>query len=86
MAANYARIPILEAARRCGLALDHRTLRREEVEASCPFCGDHGRGKYHLSLNPDLTNTDATCAAPAATALRCMPVLWVLQTGKRTGN
>lgn len=51
MAANYVRIPILEAARRCGLALDHRTLRREEVEASCPFCGDHGRGKYHLSLN-----------------------------------
>lgn len=24
-------------------------------EAGCPFCGDHGTGKYHLSLN---TNTD----------------------------
>lgn len=23
----------------------------EEVGASCPFCGDHGKGKYHLSLN-----------------------------------
>ena len=41
----------MDAARRCGLVLDSRTLRREEVEASCPFCGDHGPGKYHLSLN-----------------------------------
>ncbi|MFR7743266.1 MAG: hypothetical protein ACLU3I_08235 [Acutalibacteraceae bacterium] len=46
---------ILEAARRCGLVLNDRTLHSEEVEASCPFCGDHGTGKYHLSLN---TRTD----------------------------
>ena len=36
---------------RCGVALDSRTLRRREVEATCPFCHDHGPGKYHLSLN-----------------------------------
>ena len=47
----YQKIPIVDTARRCGLVLDPKTLRREEVEASCPFCGDHGRGKYHLSLN-----------------------------------
>ena len=47
----YDKIPIVDTARRCGLVLDSRTLRRSEVEASCPFCGDHGRGKYHLSLN-----------------------------------
>lgn len=47
----YEKIPIMDTARRCGLVLDSRTLRRREVEASCPFCGDHGRGKYHLSLN-----------------------------------
>ena len=47
----YEKIPIVDSARRCGLVLDSRTLRRREVEASCPFCGDHGKGKYHLSLN-----------------------------------
>lgn len=47
----YREIPILEAARRCGLVLNNRTLEREEVEASCPFCGDNGPGKYHLFLN-----------------------------------
>ena len=47
----YDKIPIVDTARQCGLVLDSRTLRRSEVEASCPFCGDHGRGKYHLSLN-----------------------------------
>jgi hypothetical protein len=47
----YREIPILDAARRCGLVLNDRTLEREEVEASCPFCGDNGPGKYHLSLN-----------------------------------
>lgn len=47
----YREIPILEAARRCGLVLNDRTLEREEVEASCPFCGDNGPGKYHLFLN-----------------------------------
>lgn len=51
----YDKIPIVETARRCGLVLDSRTLRRKEVEASCPFCHDHGPGKYHLSLN---TETD----------------------------
>ncbi len=47
----YEKIPIVDTARRCGLVLDSRTLRRREVEASCPFCGDHGKGKFHLSLN-----------------------------------
>ena len=50
---QYDKIPIVETARRCGLVLDSRTLRRTEVEASCPFCGDHGVGKHHLSLNTD---------------------------------
>lgn len=49
----YEKIPIVDTARRCGLVLDPSTLRQREVEASCPFCGDHGRGKYHLSLNVD---------------------------------
>lgn len=49
--ANFIEIPIVEAARRGGLLLDLRTLGREEVEAACPFCGDHGMRKYHLSLN-----------------------------------
>ena len=49
----YDKIPIVDTARRCGLVIDSRTLRRSEVEASCPFCGDHGAGKYHLSLNTD---------------------------------
>lgn len=48
---QYDKIPIVDAARRCGIAIDSRTLRRREVEASCPFCHDHGPGKYHLSLN-----------------------------------
>lgn len=48
---QYDKIPIVDTARRCGLVIDSRTLLREEVEASCPFCGDHGPGKYHLSLN-----------------------------------
>jgi DNA primase len=47
----YRDIPILDAARRCGLVLNDRTLEWEEVEASCPFCGDNGPGKYHLFLN-----------------------------------
>ena len=50
---QYDKIPIVETARRCGLVLDSRTLRWTEVEASCPFCGDHGSGKHHLSLNTD---------------------------------
>ena len=49
----YEKLPIVDTARRCGLVLDPSTLRRREVEASCPFCGDHGKGKYHLSLNVD---------------------------------
>lgn len=51
MPRTYQKLPILDAARRCGLVLDPRTLHWDEVEASCPFCGDHGVGKYHLSLN-----------------------------------
>ena len=47
----YDKIPIVDAARRCGVDLNSRTLRHREVEASCPFCRDHGPGKYHLSLN-----------------------------------
>lgn len=43
----------MDAARRCGLVLNSRTLGRSEVEASCPFCGDRGTGKYHLSLNTE---------------------------------
>lgn len=54
MAQAYEKIPIVEAARRCGLVLDSRTLRRKAVEATCPFCGDHGAGKYHLNLNTQL--------------------------------
>lgn len=53
MSRVYQKLPIVEAAKRCGLVLDFRTLRHTEVGASCPFCGDHGKGKYHLSLNTD---------------------------------
>lgn len=53
MANQYIRIPIVDVARRCGLVLNERTLGHSEVEASCPFCGDHGAGKYHLSLNTE---------------------------------
>lgn len=55
MSRDYKKIPIVDTARRCGLVLNPRTLTRGEVEASCPFCGDHGAGKYHLFLN---TSTD----------------------------
>lgn len=48
---QYDKIPIVDAARRCGVAINSRTLHHREVEASCPFCRDHGPGKYHLSLN-----------------------------------
>ena len=51
----YEKLPIVDTARRCGLLLDPRTLHRREVEAACPFCGDRGPGKHHLSLN---TQTD----------------------------
>lgn len=53
MAAQYRKIPIVDAARRCGLVINSRTLGRTEVEAGCPFCGDNGPGKYHLSLNTE---------------------------------
>ena len=53
LARAYEKIPIVDTARRCGLVLDPSTLRRREVEASCPFCGDRGVGKHHLSLNTD---------------------------------
>ncbi len=55
MGRDYKKIPIVDTAHRCGLVLNPRTLTRGEVEASCPFCGDHGAGKYHLFLN---TSTD----------------------------
>ena len=55
MGRDYKKIPIVDTAHRCGLVLNPRTLTRGEVEASCPFCGDHGVGKYHLFLN---TSTD----------------------------
>ena len=55
MSRDYKKIPIVDTAHRCGLVLNLRTLTRGEVEASCPFCGDHGAGKYHLFLN---TSTD----------------------------
>ena len=55
MGRDYKKIPIVDTAHRCGLVLNTRTLTRGEVEASCPFCGDHGAGKYHLFLN---TSTD----------------------------
>ena len=47
----YQEIPILDAARACNLRITDRTRNHTEVEASCPFCGDRGPGKYHLSLN-----------------------------------
>lgn len=47
----YETFPIVEVARKCGLLLNEKTLEREEVEASCPFCGDRGPGKFHLFLN-----------------------------------
>lgn len=55
MGRDYKKIPIVDTAHRCGLVLNPRTLTRGEVETSCPFCGDHGAGKYHLFLN---TSTD----------------------------
>ena len=55
MGRAYQKIPIVDTAHRCGLVLNPRTLHRGEVEASCPFCGDHGAGRYHLFLN---TSTD----------------------------
>ena len=53
MSRAYRKIPIVDTARRCGLVLDPKTLGRREVEASCPFCHDHGPGKHHLYLNTD---------------------------------
>ena len=50
--AEYARIPIIGAARRCGVRINDNTIRRTEVEAACPFCGDKP-GRYHLYLSTD---------------------------------
>ena len=47
---KYERIPILEAARRCGLVINSRTLGHTEVKAKCPFCGDKPH-RHHLHLN-----------------------------------
>ena len=45
---RYIEIPIVAAARRCGIRLDDRTLERKEVQGYCPFCGGT---KNHLFLN-----------------------------------
>ena len=45
---KYIEIPILAAARRCGIRLDDRTLGRKEVHGYCPFCSGT---KNHLFLN-----------------------------------
>ena len=47
---EYAAIPILDAARRCGVVINERTVGHREVEAKCPFCGDKAR-RYHLRIN-----------------------------------
>lgn len=49
---EYIEIPILDAARRCGIHLDDHTLERKEVHGYCPFCNGT---KNHLYLN---TETD----------------------------
>jgi len=51
---RYADIPIVGAAKRCGVRFNDRTLGRTEVEAACPFCGDKPK-RFHLNLN---TNKD----------------------------
>ena len=48
--AAYQDIPIMEAARRCGIYMKSTTLEREEVEAKCPFCGDKPK-HYHFFMN-----------------------------------
>ncbi|MDR1131915.1 MAG: hypothetical protein LBL15_05810 [Oscillospiraceae bacterium] len=48
--AGYEDLPIVDAARRCGIVLKSNTLGRDEVEAKCPFCGDKP-GRWHLFLN-----------------------------------
>ena len=45
---NYIEIPILEAAYRCGIQLDPKTLGRVEVQGYCPFCEGSSN---HLYLN-----------------------------------
>ena len=49
---RYEAIPIVDTARRCGIEIDERTLRKVEVEARCPFCGDKPN-HYHLHLNAE---------------------------------
>jgi hypothetical protein len=49
---EYAEIPILAAARRCGVRIDERTAGRVEVRAACPFCGDKPRGN-HFYMNTE---------------------------------
>lgn len=51
--ADYIEFPIVDVAKRCGVLLNSKTLERREVEASCPFCKDHGPGKHHLFLNTE---------------------------------
>lgn len=47
---RYIEIPILAAARRCGIRLDDRTLERREVQGYCPFCDGT---RNHLFLNTE---------------------------------
>ena len=44
---EYKVIPILDAARMCGLTIDGG-INRTEVEIQCPFCNDR---RHHMSLN-----------------------------------
>lgn len=50
MDVEYIKIPILDAARQCGLQINPRTVGRVEVEAYCPFCEGSSN---HLFLNTD---------------------------------
>ncbi len=70
---SYQEFPILNVARRCGLVLNDRTLEWEEVEASCPFCGDHGPGKHHLFLNTTRNIFRCVLCGERATACPSMP-------------
>lgn len=82
----------MDVARRCGLVLDSRTLGRTEVEASCPFCGDHGPGKHHLSLNTDSDRYNCNLCSAHGNSLTLFARLKDLSNGeayrelKRGGN
>jgi hypothetical protein len=55
MRSEYADIPIIRVATRCGLEIDARTLGRTEVRARCPFCGDKPRdGHFYMNTEKNL--------------------------------